>query len=189
MEVNPAALILSTARLRLRPLELTDVAAMHGLANDPEIAANLADMPYPYPREAAEAVVKAMADLSARGEAYAFAVVPCGSESAPLVGVIYLVVESAHQRAELIYWIGKPFWGHGYATEAVQAVIAFAFNTLQLHRVHASVFAHNAASARVLQKGAFRSEGTLRQHLLKNGQFVDLLCYGLLREEFESRPG
>jgi RimJ/RimL family protein N-acetyltransferase len=177
--------ILHTQRLLLRPPEMSDVPAMHHLANDPEIAANLSDLPHPYPREAAAAVVSAMQALSAQGEAYAFAVVP---QSESLVGVVYLILDSANQRAELIYWIGQAFWGRGYATEAVQAVIAFAFNTLKLRRVHASAFAHNAASVRVMQKCGLQYEGTLRQHLLKNGQFVDLLCYGILRDEFKSAP-
>lgn len=176
--------LLHTERLLLRPLDMSDVSTMHALSNDPEIAANLADMPHPYPREAAEAVVNAMQELAARGEAFAFGVVPAASEAQTLAGVIYLVLNAANQHGEIIYWIGKPFWGCGYATEAVQAVIKFAFSTLNLHRVHASVFGHNAASVRVMQKCGMQYEGTLKQHELKNGQFVDLLCYGLLRDEW-----
>ncbi len=177
---------LDTERFLLRPLEMTDVSAMHTLSNDPDVSANLADMPYPYPREAAVGTVEAMHNLAACGEAFAFALIPRTGESKELVGVIYLVVNPVNQHGELIYWIGKPYWGLGYATEAVQAVIIFAFNRLQLHRVYAHVFQHNMASSRVLQKAGMQYEGMLREHIFKNGQFADLLCYGLLREEFKS---
>jgi len=172
--------------LLLRPLRMSDVSAMHILSNDVEVSANLADMPYPYPREAAVGTVEAMQNLAARGEAFAFALIPQDSESKELVGVIYLVVNSGNQHGELIYWIGKPYWGLGYATEAVRAIIIFAFNRLKLHRVYASVFQQNMASSRVLQKAGMQYEGMLREHILKNGQFMDVLCYGFLREEFKS---
>ncbi len=176
---------LDTERFLLRPLEMSDVFAMHTLSNDPDVSANLADMPYPYPREAAVGTVEAMQNLAARGEAFAFALILREGESKELVGVIYLIVNPVNQHGELIYWIGKSYWGLGYATEALRAVIIFAFNRLKLHRVYAHVFQHNMASSRVLQKVGMQYEGMLRDHVFKNGQFIDLLCYGLLREEFK----
>ena len=86
-------------------------------------------------------------------------------------------------RAELGYWIGVPFWGQGHATEAVAAVLAFGFGPLGLHRIHATVFPRNPASARVLEKSGFRREGLLRGYARKEGAFEDLVMYARLRTD------
>ncbi len=186
MESSPKSevLKLSTERLVLRPLEQSDVPVMHRLCNDPDVSATIADMPYPYPIEAAAGTVAAMQNLMASGEAYAFAVVP--HDSSELVGIVYLIPNPVYQHAELIYWLGKPHWCKGYATEAARAVLTFAFGQLKLHRVYASVFRGNIASVRILEKCGMQVEGTQREHILKNGQFVDLLSYGILSSEFNS---
>ena len=85
------------------------------------------------------------------------------------------------------YWIGTPYWGCGFATEATAAVVRYGFEELQLNRVHAAHFALNPASGRVLEKLGMRREGCRRQHVLKWDRYVDLVLYGLLREEYE--PG
>ena len=103
----------------LRSLGMSDVPILHCLANDSEIAANLSDMPYPYPREAAEAVVKAMQDLAVRGEAFAFAVAPNIKGIPTLVGVIYLALDLGNERGELIYWIADH--SGGLATQRKQS--------------------------------------------------------------------
>jgi RimJ/RimL family protein N-acetyltransferase len=175
---------LNTERLVLRSLEQTDVPVMHTLCNDPNVSATIADMPYPYPIEAAVGTVEAMQHLMTSGEAYAFAIVP--HDSNELVGIVYLIPNPAYQHAELIYWLGKPHWGKGYATEAARAVLTFAFGQLKFHRVYASVFRGNTASAHILEKCGMQSEGTQRGHILKNGKFVDLLSYGLLSSEFNA---
>jgi RimJ/RimL family protein N-acetyltransferase len=175
---------LETARLMLRGLETSDVDTLHRLSNHHEVSANLSDMPYPYPREAAEGLVKAMRELGSRGETYGFAITPKSrNTNDTLAGMIYLILEAAHQRAELIYWLGREYWNRGYATEAAQRVLTFGFEELKLNRIHASYFTHNPASARVLQKIGMKYEGIQRQHLFKNGEFIDLGNYGLLRSE------
>ena len=63
-----------------------------------------------------------------------------------LVGAVGLRLKREHDRAELGYWIGVPYWGRGYATEAAAAVVGYAFETLGLHRVFASHYTKNAAS-------------------------------------------
>ena len=91
-----------------------------------------------------------------------------------------------HDHAELGYWIGVPYWGAGYATEGARAVMQFGFETLSLNRIFASHFSRNPASGRVLQKIGMRYEGTLRRHLKKWDEYIDLECYGVLRSEFQS---
>ena len=169
-----------TARLVLRPLELADAPAIERLAGDREIARGTLTIPHPYPPGAAVGWIAQHASQYARGEQATFAVTDGGGV---LVGVVGLRLEPAYRRAELGYWIGVPYWGRGYATEAVAAVIRFGFDTLGLNRIHARHFTRNPASGRVMQKAGLTFEGIERQHILKDGEFLDLSCYAILRSD------
>ncbi|MEO8295316.1 MAG: GNAT family protein [Gemmatimonadota bacterium] len=78
-------------------------------------------------------------------------------------------------------WIGKPYWGQGYSTEAVAEIIRYDFEDRKLHRVYAHHLTRNAASGRVMQKAGMVHEGRLVQHLLRGGVFEDLELYGVVR--------
>jgi RimJ/RimL family protein N-acetyltransferase len=90
-------------------------------------------------------------------------------------------------RAEIGYWLARPFWGQGIMTDAVGAFAKFAFEQFELERLTAHVFAENVASARVLEKNGFRLEGALRQHFLKDGRMLDARIYGLLKYDTHGR--
>ncbi|HEX7708287.1 MAG TPA: GNAT family protein, partial [Thermoanaerobaculia bacterium] len=93
--------------------------------------------------------------------------------------------------AELGYWVGVPFWGRGYASEAAAEVIRFGFEDCGMHRIYGCHYARNPASGRILEKVGMTREGTFRQHILKWGEYLDVVYYGLLREEWlqQSRAG
>ncbi len=101
------------------------------------------------------------------------------------IGGIGLRIEQEHQRAELGYWLGVPYWGQGYATEAAREMLRCGFEGLGLHRIFASHFGHNPASGKILKKIGMRHEGCQREHLRKWGQFVDSELYGILRPGWE----
>lgn len=86
--------------------------------------------------------------------------------------------------ASLGYCLTEASWGHGYATEAARAVLAWAFDTLDLNRVQAEADTRNIGSARVLEKLGFVREGTLREDCIVNGDVSDSWVYGLLRREW-----
>jgi len=88
------------------------------------------------------------------------------------------------KRAELGYWIGVPYWGQGFATEAANAMIAFGFDTLRLNEIYAHHFAGNIASQRVLEKIGMRHEGQSRLHIAKWNKFLDVENYALPSSEF-----
>lgn len=100
-----------------------------------------------------------------------------------LIGSIGLRVNRLHEKAELGYWIGKPYWGNGYCTEAAMAVEDYCFEQLRLNRVYAFCTVRNHASARVLVKIGMSSEGLLRQALHRWGSFEDLTVFSILRSE------
>ena len=171
---------LETERLLLRPLEPDDAGRIRELAGASEVADTTLLIPHPYPPGAAEAFIAQAREWGERGVEHVFAVTL--KASGELVGCIGLRVDPVHARGELGYWIGVPYWRHGYASEAVCRIVDLALGTLCLHRLHASCFTRNAASARVLEKAGLIREGVLRGHVRRFGRFEDLAVYGLVRE-------
>ena len=102
-----------------------------------------------------------------------------------LIGGIGLRLVEEFQSAELGYWVGVPYWGNGYATEAAREMLRYGFEELRLHRIFASHFKNNPNSGRILRKLGMRYEGCQREHIHKFGEFLDLELYGLLRREWE----
>ncbi len=84
--------------------------------------------------------------------------------------------------AEIGYWLGEEFWNRGIVTEAVNAVTAHAFESLEMIRVHAEVFAWNTASMRVLEKAGFRREGVLVKSAIKDRKVVDQIVFAKVRD-------
>ena len=173
---------LHTPRLVLRSLERGDLSAIVRLAGAREIAATTANIPHPYSGDNAQSFLAHAEEEFREGRSTTFAVTI--SPRGEFCGAVGLVITPAHERAELGYWIGVPYWGQGFATEAVSVVLAFGFETLRLNRIHASYFAGNTASQRVLEKIGMRHEGPSRQHIKKWNRFIDLENYGLLASEF-----
>ena len=99
-----------------------------------------------------------------------------------VIGCVSLRIKREDQRAELGYWLGRPYWGQGYCTEAVRAVLDFGFGQLGLNRIFACHFARNPASGRVMQKAGMSREGCLRRHAKKWDAFEDVEIYAVLRE-------
>jgi RimJ/RimL family protein N-acetyltransferase len=84
-------------------------------------------------------------------------------------------------RAEVGYWLAKPYWGQGIVTAVVNKVCDFAFAEWRLSKITAHVFAFNSASARVLEKCGFEQEGYLKKHYVKDGKLIDARLYALSR--------
>lgn len=86
---------------------------------------------------------------------------------------------------ELGYWIGKNYWGKGFATEAVNRMIQFGFIELGLNRIWASAISRNRSSIKVLEKSGLRKEGTLRKNRLLLNTYEDVDVYGILKTEYK----
>jgi len=177
--------VLETPRLILRPFELSDASAVQRLAGAREIAAMTRTIPHPYPDGAAEEWIRKHGPAFERGTHVTFAVTR--RNGAEVVGAAGLAIDRTHERAELGYWIGVPYWNRGYATEAARRIIAYGFSDLGLNRIFATHLPRNTASGRVMQKAGMRFEGVLRQHIRKWGVFEDVAVYGILAEEYRDR--
>ena len=148
---------LTTERLILRPLRLDDAAAVERHCGNPKVARMTAAIPHPYPPGLAADWISGFGTEDAPEADHHFAIVH-GSE---LVGVVSLE-RRRDGPFEIGYWLGEPWWGRGFATEAVQRLVAFAFDELGQAELTSGHFQDNPASGRVLQKCGFRYSG-LRQ--------------------------
>lgn len=171
---------LRTDRLVLRPFEPSDAPAVRRLAGAREVADNTLTIPHPYPEGEAEAWIAGHPDAFRNGDLVIFAITTPGEG---LVGAVGLMLERETGIGELGYWIGVPYWGRGYATEAAGAVVRYGFDTLALTRIAARAFCRNPASSRVLRKIGMSHEGTQRKALPKSGELLDTELYAILRDD------
>jgi [ribosomal protein S5]-alanine N-acetyltransferase len=177
MEFTP----LQTERLTLRPYAPSDIPALVPLIGAREVAATTLRIPHPYTEAFARGFIASAEEDLSNGKGLRLGILV--RETNSLCGGIGLMIEPDHRHAELGYWIGVPFWKNGYATEAARAVMNHGFTTLGLHRIFATHFRDNLASARVLTKIGMRHEGCQRAHILKWGEFLDVEMYGMLASD------
>lgn len=173
---------ITTKRLKLRQFDLSDAIEVQRLAGEFEIADTTLLIPHPYEDGLAEEWIKSHEEKIASGAEFIFAIVRCDRDH--LVGSIGLKINTDHENAELGYWIGKPHWNLGFATEAAEAILRFGFGELKLERIHAHYLARNPASGKVMQKLGMQREGRLRNHVRKWGKLEDMEMYGILKSEF-----
>ena len=176
----PMGPTLETERLKLRRYTEADIPELVPLIGTREVAATTLRIPHPYTEQDARAFL-AIKDPDKIWLAITL------RRDGRQIGGIGLTVDAQHQHAELGYWLGVPYWGKGYATEAARAMLRYGFHDLGLHRIFASHFKHNPASGNILRKLGMRYEGCQREHLRKWDQLVDSELYGLLRKEWEAR--
>ncbi len=173
-----------TKRLILRCFSLKDVDQVTALVGERDIASTTTNIPHPYDKSMAEEWIRSHEPSLVLDERVSFAVTLL--ISGRLIGSVGLRIERESQRAELGYWIGKPFWNQGYATEASGAVIEFGLGTLGLNRIYASHLVRNPGSGRVMEKNGMKFEGCLRQHVVKWGNFEDLNYYAILKKDYQN---
>ena len=170
---------LKTERLVLGALRHDDAPELERLCGAREIADTTISIPHPYGRADAERFIAHQVEAWARGDELVLAVRPRQEDR--LVGCVSLrEIDRVHCQAELGYWIGVPYWGQGYATEAAQAIVGYGLETLGLNRIYAHHMARNPASGRVLERVGMQREGVLRQRVRKWEKFEDVVIYALL---------
>ena len=172
---------LVTDRLRLRPFADSDAETLWALHSDAHVLRYWDSRPWREPARA-ERFLAACRQLADEGTGARLAVERDGT----FIGWCSLSRWNPDYRsATLGYCFAAAAWGHGYATEATQALLHWAFETLDLNRVQAETDTRNAASARVLEKCGFVREGTLREDCVVDGDVSDSWVFGLLRREWQ----
>ncbi|MEJ0042894.1 MAG: GNAT family N-acetyltransferase [Rhizomicrobium sp.] len=158
--------LLESERLLLRRPERRDIPAIVPLANDFDVAKNLATMPHPYTAADGEAFLARLDEK--RDTDFVFAITR-NSDG------VYMGSIGLHRRDdgyEFGYWLGKPFWRQGYATEAARRLIAFAFDDLNADMVWAGWFHDNPRSGNVLAKLGCVPRSFTRRHCLARGMEI-----------------
>ena len=163
--------ILETKRLLLRPPAARDGATITVFLADYDIAKNTARVPYPYRRVDADAFIADCAKKRKEKSGYGFVI--ARKPDLHCLGIIEIHLEDGV--FELGYWLGKPYWGAGYATEASIAVLRFAFGELCVEKIAAGHMVDNPASGRVLAKLGFVQTGTEERHSNARGRTT--LCH------------
>jgi RimJ/RimL family protein N-acetyltransferase len=175
---------LCSERLCLRPCVPDDIPQIAALAGDARIARMTSLVPHPYTKDDAEAWIATHAQSYENGSGPAWAVTR--KDDAQLVGCIGITINRRDQVGSLGYWTGVPFWRQGYTLEAASAAVSWA-RAQKLPRLSASVLADNIASQRILLHTGFSKEGTLRADALRDGNRIDVYCYGLVFTTDEAR--
>ncbi len=137
--------------LVLEPIQAEHAPEVQILASDPRIG-QTSNLPSPYPEDGAKTWIQETVWLRERGREYAFAIV----DDETLIGVCGLKgVDREEGFAEVGYWIGRPFWGHGYATKCTRRLLTYAFVDLSLSLLTSRCILKNRPSFRVLEKCGF----------------------------------
>lgn len=172
--------LLRGARVQLRAQTAADVPALFALHADPEVMRFWSCPPFTALEQARDLYLRNERGVTA-GEFLAWAI---ARDDGALIGTCSLfALDAAHRRAMIGYALGRPHWGCGFATQALQLALGHAFGTMRLHRIEADVDPRNAASLRLLERVGFKREGLLRERWLVGGDTQDSAMYGLLARE------
>ncbi|MGG5259827.1 GNAT family N-acetyltransferase [Phycicoccus avicenniae] len=174
---------LDTARLRLRPFADHDTADLVALMTDRAVLRYWDEPPWPDPARA-DGFLAGCRRMAEDGTGARVAVER--REDGAFLGWCSLTgYDDVHRSATITYVLRQDAWGHGYATEAVGAILDWAFATLDLNRVQGEADTRNVASAAVMGKLGFVLEGTLREDCVVDGEVSDSWVLGLLRRDRE----
>jgi RimJ/RimL family protein N-acetyltransferase/GNAT superfamily N-acetyltransferase len=184
--LNPVVFTpIRTRRLVIRAFTPDDVDGFHARRNEPEVA-RYQDWVTPYPRSESERVVAELAAMEGpTNDEWWMAVVDDGATGATL-GDLALHLTDAAKTAEIGYSFGHAHWGRGYAVEALEALVAYLFDELDVTRVFGMLHPDNPASAMVMERTGFLFEGHTRSSFWLDGEVSDDWIYGLTRADWAS---
>lgn len=175
--------------VRLRPIQRVDLPRLRAWHDTPTVMRHWGQS---MPLVRADRFEQDLTDRFVRFDETGYlAVVPIEPDDAPAIGRIEWEGLDRHSRsAEVMILIGDPaFWGRGYGTDALVALLRYLFHAQRLHRVSLTVLSWNERAIRSYQKIGFVHEGTLRDNVYDDGRYHDETVMGILRPEFDARWG
>ncbi|HEX5132307.1 MAG TPA: GNAT family N-acetyltransferase [Candidatus Krumholzibacteria bacterium] len=178
-------LILQTERLRLRPFEPRDAAALFGIFSDPVVMRYWSSPAWTSPDEAT-AYITSESDAMRAEIQISLAITLRATDEVIGTCTLFDFMEQC-RRAEVGYSLASAAWGKRYMHEALTALLDYGFVELDLNRVEADIDPRNARSARSLERLGFKREGLLRERWIVSGEISDTALYGLLRSEWSPR--
>ena len=172
---------IETARLRLRRLVPGDLAALHAIHSREDVTRWL----YWDPRSQDEMRVSLEAHIERSFDEGVVLAIELDGE---LIGTANVAV-GEHRQGEIGFMLHPDHQGHGYATEAAEAIVELAFDTYRLHRVYGCVEPRNTASARVLERLGMRREALLSENEWGKGEWRSEAVYAILAREWREARG
>jgi len=173
-----ALLVLQTPRLIIRPLRIEDALEVQRLAGEWDVARFTSSIPHPYPEGAAEAWIRGQSEdfdntfgIERRDDAV-------------FLGAIGFEQDDRKREVVFGYWIGKPYWGQGYATEALKALVDNAFTAQGAESVRASAMPENRASIRVQEKVGLLYTGVAQEPAPARGGSIGVEVRALDRQRW-----
>lgn len=176
---------LTTERLHLRPLRMSDAPALFGIFSDARIMTYWSTPPWTTMETATNLVERDLKALPA-GEYLSFGIVRSADQQLLGTCSLFRFVEQC-RRAEIGYGLAYDAWGNGYMHEALTALVNYGFDALNLNRIEADIDPRNTASARSLERLGFQREGFLRERWFVDGVVSDSALYGLLLSDWSVR--
>lgn len=173
--------LLETERLLLRPVRAADRRELVPLINDLDVSRYLSRVPYPYTEEDFTAFMERAETGLKAGNDYIFAILLRPDVFIGLMGVHPV------DDWEFGYWVGKPYWRQGYATEAGRRVLRYAFEGLKADWLNAGWFHDNPRSGRVLAKLGFVRAGEAEMNCVSRGCTVNCHRVALDRATYMTR--
>ncbi len=181
---------ISTSRLLLRIPKEDDAKDMVEGAGNLAVSRYLSVVPHPYTEDdALEFINECITKWSGKHITYRTYAIELKSES-KVIGVISLEdIDSFDKNATAGFWLNEKYQKKGFMSEALQAIVSFAFDKLELERINTSVFSDNEGSIKLHLKQEFEREGFKKKscRTKATGEFKDEIIYGLLKEQWNQR--
>ena len=173
-----------TSRLVLRRFQISDVEPFQAYRSDP-LVARYQGWEAPYSRVKAEAFVTEMMNCPMIvSTAWMQIAIERENDHAMIGDCAFHLLPDDLRQAEIGFTLAQPWWGHGYATEAVRALLQFLFTEADLHRVIAVCDVLNKASMRVLERVGMRREGHFVENIFFKGAYGSEYQYAILAREW-----
>jgi len=174
--------IIEAERLRLRRIEESDLKQLYDIFSDPKVMRYWSSPPIQAIDEAV-ALLQGIEESKRQGTMLKWGVALKPSNK--VIGTVTLFnLDRTQGRAEIGYAQARAYWGNGYIHEALQALLSYAFNDMNLRRLEADVDPRNVGSIKTLERLGFQREGFLRERWHVAGEIQDAFFYGLLKREW-----
>ena len=173
--------VIKSKRLLLRPFQADDAKEVQRLAGNIKVSATTLNIPYPYDDGLAEEWISTHIDHWNNRTSISYAITD--RKNFKLLGTMSLV-SIYNTEAELGYWVGEPFWGNGYCTEAAKAIVEFAFTELGIIKISGEHLLSNIASGKVMKNIGMRYLKRIQKQD-RDGILSKLECYELTKIDFK----
>lgn len=172
---------LTTPRLILRPVRMSDAQDLYEYSRDPEVARHVLWEAHTSIHQT-RAYIRFLIKQYRSGQPGSF-VIELAREKKVIGTIGFMWVQRENRSAEVGYSLSRAYWNQGIMTEALRAIISFGFERLNLNRIEAQHESDNPASGRVMQHVGMRHEGQLRQRIYNKGRYADIDLFAILRQD------